>query len=73
MDIDNRAAARTAVEHLIGLGTPAIGCILNAPVPYSSVYERLAGYQDALAQYGITPEQNWIKSADFDPMSGYTK
>jgi len=73
VDIDNRAAARTAVEHLIGLGHRRIGCILNAPVPYSSAYERLAGYQDALAQYGITPEQNWIKSADFDPMSGYTQ
>ena len=73
VDIDNRAAARTAVEHLIGLGHRRIGCILNAPVPYSSAYERLAGYQDALAQYGITPDQNWIKSADFDPMSGYTQ
>ncbi|HQN43006.1 MAG TPA: LacI family DNA-binding transcriptional regulator [Anaerolineaceae bacterium] len=73
VDIDNRAAARTAVEHLIGLGHRQIGCILNAPVPYSSAYERLAGYQDALAQYGITPDQNWIKSADFDPMSGYTQ
>jgi DNA-binding LacI/PurR family transcriptional regulator len=46
VDIDNRAGARTAVEHLVGLGHRRIGCITNAPLAYTAAADRVAGYRD---------------------------
>ena len=53
VDVDNRSAAREAVEHLIGLGHQRIGCITNGPLQYTGSADRLAGYQDALQTGGI--------------------
>lgn len=73
VDIDNRAAARIAVEHLIQLGHSQIACILNAPLPYSSAQERLLGYQDALRDANLAIDESLIREADFDPQSGYAQ
>ena len=56
VDVDNRAGARTAVEHLLGLGHRRIGCITNAPLAYTAAADRLEGYRDALAAAGIADD-----------------
>jgi DNA-binding LacI/PurR family transcriptional regulator/spermidine/putrescine-binding protein len=70
VDVDNVAAARHAVEHLIGLGHRAIGCITNAPLAYTAAAARLEGYREALAAAGIEPEPGWVAEAAFDAASG---
>ncbi|HMO56601.1 MAG TPA: SpoIIE family protein phosphatase [Roseiflexaceae bacterium] len=50
--LDNRAAARVAVEHLIGHGYRRIVHLMGLPLS-SDARERLAGYRDALHAAGI--------------------
>ncbi len=71
VDVDNRAAARMAVQHLVDLGHKKIACITNAPQPFSSATDRLLGYQDALAQAGIAYDSQRVCFADFTPGSGF--
>jgi len=71
VDIDNRLAAERAVQHLINLGHRKIACITNANLSFSSAYQRLAGYKDALKDAGVDVNENLIREADFDPQSGY--
>jgi LacI family transcriptional regulator len=70
VDVDNCAAARKAVAHLLELGHRRIGCITNAPLSYTAA-DRLLGYRQALEQAGITPDQNLVRYGNFDPESGY--
>jgi DNA-binding LacI/PurR family transcriptional regulator len=71
VDIDNRAAARGAVEHLISLGHRDIACVTNAPVAYTAAAERLAGYRDALDADRIPVRQQRIAEGAFDAESGH--
>ncbi len=71
VDIDNRLAAERAVQHLINLGHTKIACITNANLAFSSAFQRLAGYQDALKDAGIEFDETLIRHADFDPQSGH--
>src|SRR5450756_1676658 len=71
VDIDNRAGARTAVEHLIELGHRQIGCITNAPLAYTAAADRLSGYRDALAAAGIAFNADLIAEGAFDAASGH--
>lgn len=71
VDVDNRVAARQAVDFLISQGHQRIACILNAPQPYSSANQRLLGYMDALQAAGIPQDDTIVQYADFDPKSGY--
>jgi LacI family transcriptional regulator len=71
VDVDNRAGAREAVEHLIGLGHRVIGCITNAPLAYTAAAERLAGYRDALAGAGISYDDRLVGEGLFDAVSGH--
>jgi LacI family repressor for deo operon, udp, cdd, tsx, nupC, and nupG len=66
--IDERGVARTATEHLIGLGHRAIAHLggdddegLNRQVPL----ERRRGYLEALQAAGITPRPEWMLSGRF--------
>jgi DNA-binding LacI/PurR family transcriptional regulator len=70
VDVDNRGAARTAVEHLIQLGHTRIACITNAPTSYTAAYERLSGYREALEQNGLAFDKRLVGYGDFDPQSG---
>jgi LacI family transcriptional regulator len=72
VDVDNRAGARAAVDHLLGLGHRRIACITNAPLAYTSAADRLAGYRDALdaASIGYAPEL--VVEGAFDAASGWT-
>jgi LacI family transcriptional regulator len=71
VDVDNRQAARQAVEYLISLGHRQIACITNAPFSYSASSDRLLGYKDALEQAGIPYDESLVRAGDFEPESGY--
>jgi len=71
VDVDNQAGARTAVEHLIGLGHSLIGCITNAPLAYTAASQRLAGYQDALEAANLESDERLIVEGSFDASSGH--
>jgi LacI family transcriptional regulator len=71
IDIDNYAAAKIAVEHLIELGHTRIGIITNAPLVFTAATDRLRGYRDAIECAGLTCHENLVRYGDFDPQSGY--
>ncbi len=71
VDVDNRMAARKAVQYLVDLGHTKIACIAPAPPSYSAAPDRILGYNDALLAASITPSNNLIRYADFDPQSGF--
>jgi LacI family transcriptional regulator len=73
VDVDNCAAARKAVAHLIELGRQRIGCVTNAPLTYTAAADRLLGYRQALEQAGITFDQNLVRYGNFDLESGYVQ
>ena len=71
VDIDNRASARIAVQHLVGLGHRRIACITNAPLAYTAASERVAGYREALVAAGIGVDDGLIAEGAFDAASGH--
>jgi LacI family repressor for deo operon, udp, cdd, tsx, nupC, and nupG len=68
--IDNEAAARLAVQHLIDLGHTQIGMIGGAPDGHqsSAPAARTRGYRAALADVGLTPGP--ILDGGFTPAGG---
>lgn len=60
IDIDNAGAFRRAAETLLALGHRRIANI-NGPRGLSYVAHRDAGYRDALAGYGITPDPDFLR------------
>jgi len=64
VEFDNRGGARSGVEHLVSLGHKQIGFIGYAPLPFTGVTERLAGYRDALDAAGIALDEQLIRYAD---------
>jgi LacI family transcriptional regulator len=71
IDVDNRAAARTAVAHLLSLGHTQVGCITNAPLSQMAAQERLQGYRDALEVANLPYDEKLIRYGKFTPESGY--
>jgi LacI family transcriptional regulator len=73
VDIDNAAAARIAVEHLVELGHRRIGCITNAHLGQErrAAGERLRGYRQALAEHGIAADDSLIRYGDYEEQSGF--
>lgn len=67
--IDNAAAGRAAVEHLIALGHRKIG-YLSGPRENILTQERLKGAQAALAEAGLTMAPGWQYPGDFSLESG---
>ncbi|GGC06281.1 LacI family DNA-binding transcriptional regulator [Cellulomonas carbonis] len=65
----NWAGARTATEHLIGLGHRRIACICG-PEASDAARDRLYGYQAALDAAGIEVDPALIRSDQFDVASG---
>lgn len=70
VDIDNRAAARVAVDHLVALGHREIACVTNAPLEYTAASERVAGYREALEAAGIGYDPDLVVRGAFDAESG---
>ena len=73
VDVDNRAAARQAVSHLLELGHRRIGCITNADPSYAAAADRLKGYEDALHQAGLDVTEGLVRYGNFDAESGYAE
>ncbi|MEZ4683342.1 MAG: LacI family DNA-binding transcriptional regulator [Caldilineaceae bacterium] len=70
VDVDNRASARMAVEHLLAQGHRQIACITNYPSRPTQPNERLLGYQDALTTAGLPVTQTLIADGRYSPESG---
>jgi DNA-binding LacI/PurR family transcriptional regulator len=73
VDVDNRGAAQTAVNHLISLGRDRIACITNAQPSYTASVERLWGYRDALMAAGIPFDEKLVRYGDYDLESGFNQ
>ncbi|MEM9367720.1 MAG: substrate-binding domain-containing protein, partial [Planctomycetota bacterium] len=67
--VDNREAAREAVEHLISFGHRRIATITGLGDHPDAVY-RLAGYHDALRDAGIEIDNGLVCGGDFSAQSG---
>ena len=70
IDIDNQAAAREAVDHLIAHGYRRIAHI-SGPANIAASVERLAGYEQALSEAGKLIDPTLIVPGDFTDVSGY--
>ena len=68
--VANSEGAHTAVRHLISLGHRRIGMI-GGPAHLSTAYERLAGYEQALAEANLQVSPDLIQHADFRQAGGY--
>ena len=71
VDVDNVAAARTAVEHLIGLGHERIACVTYGPLEDIGSAERLSGYRLALESRGLPFDETLVRYGDCEESSGF--
>jgi len=69
VDVDNAAAARMAVEHLIRLGHRRLG-IITGPRSMTHVQDRLQGYRQALEAHRLPVDEALIGEGDYSEMSG---
>jgi DNA-binding LacI/PurR family transcriptional regulator len=69
VDVDNRGGARSAVEHLIAGGRKTIATI-TGPADMAPGIDRLAGYNDALAEAGLAAAPDLVAVGDFSQESG---
>lgn len=60
--VDNKVGARTAIEHLIGLGHRRIGLVTGVR-GIAPTEERLSGYTEALEKHGIAVDPALIAMA----------
>lgn len=70
VDIDNRAAARDAVKHLLGHGYRRIGIVDGPPNMIASI-DRYAGYVNALQEAGRSPDPALTIYSDFTRRGAY--
>jgi len=70
VDIDNVAAARRAVDHLLALGYRELGMIVHAPLEFTAAASRLQGYREAVAGAGRGDLGDRFTVAAFTPLSG---
>ncbi len=68
VDVDNRAAARVATEHLIAGGRTRIATIAG-PADMAAGVDRLDGWRDALNAAGLA--SSLVERADFTPAGGF--
>lgn len=61
---DHHEGAREAVAHLLGHGYKDVA-LINGPAEFSVARERLAGYQEALRQGGVTFRGALVINSDF--------
>jgi LacI family transcriptional regulator len=67
---DNYAGAAEAVRYLHGLGHREIATI-TGPVASLPAMQRLAGYQEAIRELGMTTRPEYVETGDFFQDSGY--
>jgi len=69
--LDNYRAGALAGDHLAALGHKRLACV-TGPLRLVLVKERLKGFRDALARYGIHLEEPCIAEGDFTFESALT-
>ncbi|EOD1043525.1 TPA: LacI family DNA-binding transcriptional regulator [Citrobacter farmeri] len=67
--LENCHAAKKATLHLLEQGHRRIACV-TSDLPIIDRQDRLEGYRQALAEYGITPEKSWVISVPFNEEGG---
>ncbi|MFJ9690637.1 LacI family DNA-binding transcriptional regulator [Kitasatospora sp. NPDC101183] len=67
---DNAGGARSAARHLAARGRTAVATI-TGPLDMEAAVARLAGYREALAEAGLTPEEALVAHGDFTEAGGY--
>ena len=72
IDIDNVAAARSAVNHLVGLGYKRIGTI-TGPLNTTVGIDRKEGYLKVLQENNFRIKEDLIKEGDFTEHKGYIR
>ncbi len=70
VDTNNNGAFRRATDFLLDLGHRKIGFI-NGLENLDFAYRRRAGFQEALANRGITPDPAHMRSSDMTEIFGY--
>lgn len=65
--VDDVAAARLAVEHLLALGHRRIACVGGDPGRSGPARRRTEGYRQALAAAGLRPQPGWELDGGFTP------
>ncbi len=69
VDVDNRAGARSAVEHLLARGRRRLAHVAG-PQDMSSGHDRLLGARDAVATAGLDPGALAVRFGDYSEESG---
>ncbi|WP_137165636.1 LacI family DNA-binding transcriptional regulator [Salinimonas lutimaris] len=67
--LDNRCAAKAMTRHLIDLGHRRIA-LIKGPNASPLTQDRLAGYQDALREAGLTFDEQLLFNGDFTLQAG---
>ena len=67
--VDERAAGRVATEHLLSLGHALVGFAAGPPFAFAT-REKRAGYEAALLEAGLEPEEGLITHAAFGVAGG---
>ncbi|MFC4587911.1 LacI family DNA-binding transcriptional regulator [Sphaerisporangium corydalis] len=67
VEADSYEGARTAIRHLLDLGHRRIAS-LQGPMKYRCCQDRQRGYEDALAEAGVTADPAFTVPSDFDPV-----
>lgn len=70
VSLNNRGAARTMTEHLLGLGHHRIG-LIQGPPDSPLTRERFAGYREALDAAGIELDPALLQDGNYDCQSGH--
>jgi DNA-binding LacI/PurR family transcriptional regulator len=69
VNIDDRAGAVLAVEHLVKLGHSRIGFV-NGPQGWASSRDRFLGYKDVLEKYSIPFDPELVQEGNWEVQSG---
>ena len=67
--VDNRGASARAVDHLLQLGHQRIA-VVHGNLRDATARDRLQGYRDALAVYGLTPHADHCHDGDWTEHGG---
>jgi len=69
LPVDDRIAAETMTEHLVGLGHRRIAFILGEP-RYGASRARRDGFLAVVARHGLAVPDGWMRQGDFTFQSG---
>ena len=70
VDNDNVMVSHQAIQHLVHLGHHRI-LLLNAPSRYTFSLDRLTGYREALARFGLPFDESLVYEAEMTRESAY--